>query len=177
MLYLENKNIKLRAPEPSDLELLYIWENDTSTWYAGTTISPFSRQVLAKYLETAHLDIFETKQLRLMIDLKAGNNRTIGSIDLFDYEPHHNRAGIGILIADKRDRNKGYATDAMTILIAYCFEILGLHQLYCNIASDNKVSLKLFEKFGFEIIGLKKDWTRRGTKYTNEYLLQLINTD
>jgi diamine N-acetyltransferase len=80
--YLENKIIKLRALEVSDLELLYSWENDTSLWSTGATIAPFSKHVLMKYLETAHLDIYETKQLRLMIDLKTENYRTIGAIDL-----------------------------------------------------------------------------------------------
>ncbi len=176
-VYLENKTIRLRAPEPSDIDLLYKWENDTTTWIAGTTLTPFSKQVLAKYLETAHLDIFEAKQLRLMIDLKTEKNRTIGSIDVFDFEPFHNRAGLGILIASKADRGKGYASVAIKILINYCFEILGMHQLYCNISADNKVSIKLFQSCGFKTIGLKKDWTRRGKSFNDEYLLQLINNE
>jgi diamine N-acetyltransferase len=174
--YLENNIIKLRAPEPSDLDLLYRWENDTSTWIAGTTITPFSKSVLSKYLDSAHLDIFETSQLRLMIDLKPENNRTIGTIDVFDFDPYHHRAGIGILIAENSDRGKGYATQALQVLVLYCFELLGMHQLYCNVSADNKISLKLFQKQGFEVIGAKKEWIRRGKKYIDEYLLQLINT-
>ncbi len=177
MNYLENDNIKLRAPEPSDLNLLYNWENNIETWTSGTTLTPFSRHILAKYIETAHLDIFETSQLRLMIDLKTENSRTIGSIDLFDFDSYNRRAGVGILIAEKKDRGKGYASDALQVLIAYCFELLGMHQLYCNIEADNKASLNLFKKHGFEIIGLKKEWMVRGKKYADEYLLQLINKE
>jgi diamine N-acetyltransferase len=174
--YLENKIIKLRALEVSDLELLYSWENDTSLWSTGATIAPFSKHVLMKYLETAHLDIYETKQLRLMIDLKTENYRTIGAIDLFDFDPFNHRAGVGILIADSADRGKGYASEALNILVVYCFELLGLHQLYCNISSDNAMSLKLFQKHSFKTVGLKKDWTRHANSYSDEYLLQLINT-
>lgn len=177
MNFLESDIIKLRAPEPSDLDSLYIWENDTRVWQAGMTLAPFSRNVLAKYLETAHLDIFETHQLRLIIQLKEDNFRPIGAIDLFDFDPYHNRAGIGILIADDSDRKKGYASETLEIVIKYAFKLLGLHQIYCNIATDNEKSLKLFQKHGFEIVGLKKDWNRRGTNYFDEYLLQLINTD
>jgi diamine N-acetyltransferase len=174
--YLENNIIKLRAPEPSDLDLLYRWENDTNTWIAGTTITPFSKSILLKYLDSAHLDIFETGQLRLMIDLKPENYRTIGTIDIFDFNPYHHRAGIGILIAENSDRGKGYATQALQVLVLYCFELLGMHQLYCNVSADNKTSLKLFQKQGFEVVGVKKEWIRRGKKYIDEYLLQLINT-
>jgi diamine N-acetyltransferase len=175
MTQLANNQIKFRAPEPSDLDLLYIWENDTSTWLSGITLAPFSKFVLTKYLETAHLDIFETKQLRFMIDLIGKPSRTIGAIDIFDYDSFNNRAGVGILIAETTDRLKGYATEALNLLQDYCFNILGLNQLYCNITSDNLPSVKLFQKNGYEIVGLKKRWTRRGSGYTDEYLLQLLN--
>ena len=36
------KNIKLRALEPEDLELLYQWENNDSYWLISNTVSPFS---------------------------------------------------------------------------------------------------------------------------------------
>jgi diamine N-acetyltransferase len=175
MQLLESKMLRLRAPEPSDLDLLYIWENDTTTWLSGMTLTPFSKFVLTKYLETAHLDVFETKQLRLMIDLKTNDPRTIGTIDIFDFDSFNNRAGIGILIADPTDRCKGYATDALLLLHEYCFKILGLNQLYCNIAAENSSSIKLFQKCGYEVVGLKKRWTRRGNNYVDEYLLQLLN--
>ena len=177
MNFLENDKIKLRAPEPSDLNLLYEWENNTETWISGNTLTPFSKHVLTKYLETAHLDIFEASQLRLMIDLKNEKMQTIGTIDLFDFDSFNRRAGVGILIAEKSNRGKGYATDALQVLINYCFELLGMHQLYCNIGIENKVSLSLFKNQGFEIVGLKKDWMLRGKKYSDEYLLQLINKD
>jgi diamine N-acetyltransferase len=172
---LENNIIKLRAPEMSDLDILYEWENNTETWSAGATLVPYSKYVLAKYLETAHLDIFETNQLRLMIDLRKEKSRTIGTIDIFDFDPYNRRAGVGILIADKTDRGKGYASEALKILIKYCFQLLGMHQLYCNIDVNNKSSIYLFQKHGFEIVGVKKDWQFRGNSYSDEYLLQLIN--
>jgi len=177
MQVLQNEYLRLRAPEPEDLEWLYRWENDPEVWISGTTLTPFSRYVLGKYLETAHLDIFETHQLRLMIELNSRPDAPIGTIDLFDYDAYNNRAGVGILIADKKERGKGYASQALRLIIGYCFEVLGLNQLYCNIDPQNQQSIKLFTEAGFEIVGLKKRWTRRGTVYHDEYLLQLLNPD
>jgi hypothetical protein len=51
--------------------------------------------------------------------------RTIGSIDLFDFDHFHGRAGVGILIADPADRKKGYASAALACLVNYAFETLG----------------------------------------------------
>ena len=60
-------NLKLRALEPNDLELVYEVENDKSLWIYSNTSSPFSRHSLKKFIENSHLDIIEHKQLRLVI--------------------------------------------------------------------------------------------------------------
>ena len=171
---LVNKEISLRALEPEDLELLYLWENDTGIWHLSNTLVPLSKYVLKKYLENALLDIYELKQLRLIIQHnKSGHG--IGAIDLFDFDPFHRRAGIGILIAAKEERRKGYAKEALETLMNYCFQVLQLHQLYCHIASTNKESLGLFQGAGFQLVGEKKEWLFNGKGYDSEWLLQYIN--
>ncbi|RUT73252.1 GNAT family N-acetyltransferase [Ancylomarina longa] len=174
MQILEDRNIRLRALEPTDLNLLYNWENDSSIWEVSNTLKPFSIFVLKQYLETSHLDIFEAKQLRLVIE-KKNDNIPVGLIDLFDFDPFHRRAGIGILIHNKEHQNKGYATKALSILCNYAFSVLQIHQLYCNITSENENSIKLFQNGGFEIIGIKKDWIKTREGWLDEYLLQKIN--
>ena len=168
-------NIHLRAPEPTDIDTLYKWENDPEIWHISNTLVPFSRFDLEQFVMTAGLDIFKSKQLRLMIDLKeASGSVSIGALDLFDFDPIHKRAGVGILIM-KTYRGKGYASEALEIFINYAFNTLQLHQLYCNISAKNTVSLALFKKHGFMVIGLKKDGLSVTNGWVDEYLLQLIN--
>jgi diamine N-acetyltransferase len=167
-------NIKLRALEPEDLELLYEWENNNSYWIISNTVAPFSKYTLKRYLENSHKNIFETTQLRLMIEL-AAEKKTIGTIDLFDFDPFHKRAGLGILIADDAERRKGYASIALKCLINYCFTTLQLHQLYCNVLANNCESLDLFKKLGFVQVGVKKDWINTSEGYIDEYMFQLIS--
>jgi diamine N-acetyltransferase len=169
------KDIKLRALEPEDLELLYEWENDDSNWIISNTIAPFSKYILKRYLENSHKNIYETGQLRLMID-HIPDNITIGTIDIFDFDPFHERAGLGILIANEVYRRRGYASMALTCLIEYCFKTLHLRQLYCNILANNNESMELFKKQGFIQTGQKKDWIRTQDNYLDEYFFQLINT-
>lgn len=170
--------IVLRALEPYDIDVLYRWENDPAIWHVSNTLTPFSRFVLEKYIEDSHLDIYQARQLRLMIDVKSGISgtfRPVGTIDLFDFDPYHNRAGVGILIGDKSDRKKGYASSALGQFISYCFDTLQLHQLYCNITEGNTDSLKLFKKFEFLVTGRKVDWIKTPARFHDEYLLQLVN--
>jgi len=167
------KKLELRALEPEDLDILYKWENDTEIWNLSDRVAPLSLYILKKYLENAHKDIYETKQLRLIIQLKE-TDRPIGAIDLFDFDPFHKRAGIGVLIAEKGDRRQGYAREALELLVAYAFETLKLHQLFCTISNDNKASLELFNQSGFEITGTRKEWIWDGVKFLDEHFLQMI---
>ncbi len=170
------RDIRLRALEPEDLELLYNWENNNSWWMISNTVAPFSKYTLKRYIRNSHKSIYETGQLRLMIDLITGNE-TIGTIDIFDFDPFHNRAGIGILIAKEEQRRKGYASMAMKCLIDYCFRTLQLHQLWCNILANNHESIELFKKLGFVQIGIKKEWVKTADGYLDEYMFQLVNKD
>jgi diamine N-acetyltransferase len=169
------KKIRLRAIEPEDLELLYEWENDNSYWAISNTVSPFSRYTLKRYIENSHKTIFETGQLRLMIE-HAEDKITIGTIDVFEFDAFHKRAGIGILIANESYRRKGYATMSLSCLINYCFKTLQLHQLYCNILSNNQISIDLFKKHGFVLIGIKKEWILVEDGYVDVHMFQLINS-
>lgn len=170
---MELNGIKLRAPEPEDLDLLYKWENNPEIWHLGNTVQPFSRQTLRKYLETAGRSIFEEGQQRLMID-HIPTSKTIGAIDLFDFDPANMRAGVGILIGEKGSRHSGYGTTALKILIEYCRNILNLHQIWCNILEENRASIKLFTGLGFKMCGIKQDWIRHDEIFKNEILFQLI---
>lgn len=164
--------ISLRPLEPSDIELLYLWENNLEIWEVSNTKAPFSKHILAQYILESAKDIYETKQLRLIIQNEK--MEAVGAVDLFDFEPYHLRAGVGILIHNKTDRNKGYASNALQALSNYSFEIIGLKQLYANISTDNINSIKLFENSGFQEVGVKVDWIRSTTGWKNEIMLQKI---
>lgn len=175
MVNLKGNQVYLRALEPKDLDFLYQLENDTSIWEISGTLKPYSKKVLRLYLENAHRDIYEVKQLRLCICTQDDN--CIGLIDLFDFDPKNKRAGIGIVIAKSEDRNKGWGAEAVSLLCTYAFNILDLHQLYANILEGNKNSIHLFKKLGFEPIGIKKDWIRTNQGFKNEILFQKINSN
>ncbi|WP_271406112.1 GNAT family N-acetyltransferase [Tenacibaculum soleae] len=170
---LKGTHINLRALEPEDLAFLFEIENNESFWEISHTQAPFSKFLLKQYLENAHLDIYEAKQLRLIIEENHSKNQ-IGMIDLFDFNPQHKRAGIGILIHPDYQQN-GFASEALQLLINYCFTHLQLHQLYANITTDNKNSIHLFTKHNFNKIGVKKDWILNNNIYKDEILFQLIN--
>lgn len=175
-MFMIGPNLLLRAPEPADIDIIFRWENDTRIWNLGNTLAPYSRFAIEQFVLNTDNDIFASKQLRLMIDWHSSGTETttVGSIDLYDFEPFHKRAGIGILI-DESSRRKGFAFEALNLLVEYCFNTLNLHLLYCNIEQSNKESIRLFAKAGFTACGTKKEWLFRDGQWTDELMFQLIN--
>jgi diamine N-acetyltransferase len=173
---LRGARTQMRAIEPGDLDFLYTIENDPEIWRVGNTLVPYSRYQLEQYILTTHHDLYIEKQLRLMIDLilPKGGRRTIGVIDLYDFDPVHKRAGVGIFVVPEEQR-KGYAYEVLQSLIRYCFEILKLHMLHCSISTDNTPSIRLFQKAGFVQCGLKKEWRALRDGWMDEMMFQLIH--
>src|SRR5512138_2332495 len=172
---LKADDIRLRAVEPGDIDILYEWENDPGVWHVSNTLAPYSRFQIEQYVLNAANDVFGTRQLRLMIDHRHGNNTwsAAGSIDLFEIDPLNRRAGVGILIAGPL-RNQGIASQAIEAMVGYAADTLMLHQLYCNISEDNLQSIHIFEKAGFVRCGEKKEWLITPLGWKDEYLYQLF---
>ena len=174
MLSVQGVNIRLRALETDDLDFLYQLENNAVVWEVSGTTTPYSRYVLKQYLDNAHRDIYDVKQLRLCICNK--NDKCIGLIDLFDFDPKNHRAGLGIVISDEKSRNRGVGSEAIRLLTEYAFSTLNLRQLYANVVVGNDVSIHLFKKLGFEEVGIKKDWIFSDGVYKDEILLQKLKS-
>jgi len=168
----EPGKVRLRALEPEDIDLLYEWENDSEIWEVSNTLEPFSKYVLSKYIKESQRDIFASRQVRLIIE--TFDKKAVGSIDLFDFDPIHLRAGVGILIHNQDDRRLGYASEALRLIDSYAATYLRLHQLYANISEDNEPSIRLFTGNGFWLCGTKKDWRNTPEGWKSELLFQKI---
>lgn len=169
---MKNDTIELRPLEPTDLDTLYNWENDSTLWVVSDTVAPYSRAALWQYLENYTGDIFAQRQLRLMITL-AGDGTPVGTIDFLNFDPLNNRAELGLFIAAEH-RGQGLGRQALELLTAYAREHLGLRQLYVFIALDNTVCLKMFEDYGYRRVGIIQSWVKRGSTYRDVALLQMV---
>jgi diamine N-acetyltransferase len=155
---LSSDKLFLRPPEPTDLDLLYRWENDPELWHVSDTLSPYSKHQIEEYLNDAQNDIFARKQIRFIICLQD-SAEAIGTVDLFDFQPMHQRLAIGIFIINQH-RQQGFAGETLELVIEYCRKALRIKQVWCQIPESNHPSIKLFESMGFELFGLAKEWIR-----------------
>lgn len=171
-MFTQNENIIIRAAEPLDAELIYEWENDKSIWRVSETYMPYSMYQIEQFLLNNN-DLFANRQIRFIIETKNDNEK-IGCIDIYDFDPIHQRTGIGILLQENY-RKHGYAKESLSLIIDYCFNILMLKQVYCLIDSLNEDSLNLFKKTGFVQCGYRKEWIRTPNGFIDEIELQYIN--
>lgn len=170
-MFTQNENIIIRAAEPNDAQLIYNWENNQEIWRVSETYMPYSMYQIEQFL--FNNDLFSNRQIRFIIEITK-DTIPIGCIDIYDFDPIHFRAGIGILI-QKEYRKQGYAKESLQLLLDYCFNILMLKQVYCLIDALNHDSLNLFKNVGFEQCGYRKEWIRTPNGFIDEIEFQYIN--
>ena len=156
MMRLEGNLVFLRMVEPSDAFDLLKWENDPENWKVTDTEVPFSLHGIQQLIEQQQ-QIRSTGQLRMMI-CEQNSKNAVGAIDLYDADFKHGNASVGILVAANENRGKGYAKEALLLLIEYVKYSLDLFNLVASIQEGNVTSIELFKNAGFEMVGMKKNW-------------------
>lgn len=171
MTTLDAQICRLRALERADVDLLYIWENDVDVWRVSGTMAPLSYERIANFIQEQNYDLNTTRQMRLMVEVEG---RAVGTVDIFDFEPQHQRFGLGVLIYAESDRRRGLARAAIQAVIDYARNTLSLRQVWVQIAADNSPSIALFESLGFERCAHRRDWLRRGREFVDVYDYQFL---
>ena len=145
MIFLKGDKVILRSVDSSDIDTLLLWENANDEPLYGVFEEQYSREDVAQFVENQqHYSIAETEQLRLMICSPDGER--LGCVDLTEY--NNKKAFVSILIVGLDNRRKGFAENALRLLISYA-KSLGLQTLYANILPENLPSISLFTKVGF----------------------------
>ena len=168
---LSTPRIRLRAPEPEDVDRLLQLENEADEQEAvPSATGPYSRYQFEQYICQNTNDLFADRELRLLIDYR-GHDSMAGIIDVFNFDPRHRRAEVGILLT-RPYRGIGLASEALQLVVRHCLDWLGLHQLYAYVRTDNAPCLRLFEHCGFVCTGRLNDWLFTGHGYQDVCLLQ-----
>ncbi|MDE6289121.1 MAG: GNAT family N-acetyltransferase [Muribaculaceae bacterium] len=165
---IENDKIILRAPEPDDVDRIYMWENDRPE----AVSAPVSRLNVWNYVNNYNADVFAMGELRLVI-VDRISGEAAGCIDLYDFCPVDMRGGVSVYVAESY-RGRGIASAALELFESYCRGKIGLHQLWAHIAEDNRASRALFAGCGYKPAGRLRSWIRRGSSYCDVLVVQKL---
>ena len=148
MVCIKGENIVLRSVDSSDIDTILLWENSSAEPLYGVYEEQYSREDVGQFVENQQRFSFsENEQLRLMICSLEGDR--LGAIDLTEYDGK--KAFVSILIVDLDNRRKGFAYNALQLVISYAIS-LGMRELCANILPENQPSISLFKKAGFEAV-------------------------
>jgi RimJ/RimL family protein N-acetyltransferase len=108
--------------------------------------------------------------------IDKNTNELIGTCGFTELDHLNQTAEVGIFIGNKKYWNKGYGSEAITLLLDYGFKALNLHNILIRVYSFNERAKRCYEKVGFKNIGKRRGALKRGNKeYDLIYLDILCN--
>jgi RimJ/RimL family protein N-acetyltransferase len=143
---LRGNSVTLRPPRESDVEAVYAWDRDPelAAWNGRSPISVSLSAARRDYLAR-----WEDPSVKTFIIEAEG--KPIGIVTLYDFR----NAGceLGIKIGPEDLRGKGYATEAVELLVTYALDTLGLEVVRGSTLSHTERMRRVFEKNGFVQVG------------------------
>jgi UDP-4-amino-4,6-dideoxy-N-acetyl-beta-L-altrosamine N-acetyltransferase len=149
--YFSGERIDLVALEQNDLPLVIRWNNDERVNVFNGARFPVSAAEQQAWFDRTSGD--RTKQKLIIRSREAG---PVGMVSLFNIDVKHQSAEIGIYV-DPEHQRRGYAADALRMVVRFAFMEMNLHKVYCSILAFNAASVRLFESVGFQPDGIRRE--------------------
>jgi RimJ/RimL family protein N-acetyltransferase len=147
----EGKAIRLRAVEPMDWEILFQWNQDSErSRCLDYPYFPKSRELIKKWVEQHAVTNPLNDEFYFLIE--SYNNEILGSINTHHCDMRIGNFMYGIAIGEEHKR-RGYATEAIYLVLHYFFKELRYQKVTVHIHSFNDPSINLHQRLGFQMEG------------------------
>lgn len=147
------------------------WVNDPEIKFLTGALFPVSEFEHSDWIQTRAKSQHE--KLFLIKDKSSGTY--IGTIGLKNIDFVNSNAELYIIIGDKCFRGSGFGTDAIIVLVNFCFTMLNLHKVYLRVFEYNSAGIRTYEKTGFKVEGTLKEHHFANGKYYDVILMAIIN--
>jgi RimJ/RimL family protein N-acetyltransferase len=104
-------------------------------------------------------------------------NELIGNCSMHKLDNLNQTAEAAIVIGNKKYWNKGYGSEALSLLIDYGFKALNIHNIMLSVYSFNKKAIKSYEKVGFKIIGKRREALKRGKETYDIIFMDILDKE
>ena len=134
-----------------DPEVMARWSNDPEylRMVSYEPARPQSVAVMKKKLEEIEKEVDESKNSYYFTIRTCATDRLVGFARISWIEWTHGSGHLSLGIGDAADRWHGYGSEALRLLLHYCFSELNLYRLTATMPEYNTAALGLFQKFGF----------------------------
>lgn len=171
---LTGKKLRLRAITLDDLDAIKEWINDPEVT-RGLLVGryPMTDETERQWIE----DKMKATSSETLFTIETKSGDYVGGISLFKIHPVEHHAELGIVIGDKSKWSRGYATEAMELIIEYGFNQLNLNMIYLGVVAFNKRAAALYKRVGFVEEGRLRQRVYRDGSYHDELSMSMLKTE
>ena len=155
-----------------DAEVYTKWMND---YEVSGNLGNY-RQVISLNSEKAIIEKLVSDGQNFAVVL-FDTDQLIGNISLMDIDHLNRTANVGIFIGEPENRNRGYGTEAMRLVLKYGFETLNLHNIMLHVHSDNQRAITCYSKSGFSEIGRRREALYKNGSFIDLVYMEILDTD
>ena len=171
---LYSSRIRLNAITIEDAEDVYVLYSDADSallddWSPMISIREAKSLIKSRIYKKEHKEALE-------YIIRNKTNQFVGCCGAFDFDLESKNCSIYYQVL-KEKRNKGYATESVSLISDYCFKKLGIHRIYAYITPGNIASIKVLEKNEFHVEGVLQDMEYYKGQYWDGILMAKINKD
>ncbi len=173
--FLSGKLCYLRSLVRSDLASRYFqWLNDQDvTRFMWNGSFPNSERRME-----AFFDRVTTSNRDVVLAIVALDGDThVGNIGIHNIDWMYRKAELGILIGEREHQGRGYASEALELLLHHCFYRLNLNKIYLRTEEGNERALRAFERAGFRREGVLRQECFREGAYRDSIYMGCLRTD
>jgi RimJ/RimL family protein N-acetyltransferase len=105
------------------------------------------------------------------------NNELIGNCGFNELDTINQKATIGIFIGEEENRNKGYGSEALKLLISYGFNYLNLNNIMLAVYSFNTPAIACYKKVGFKEMGRRREAYFKNNERYDEIYMDILRTE
>ena len=157
---LDGELTRLRAVELTDVDRFYCWVNDLDVTEHLAIVYPMSMAAEQAWAEQA-IRRNSYGHLTFAVDvIETGEH--VGNCGLHDVHPVDRVAELGVMIGAKDHWGKGYAFDALGMLLAFAFRSMNLRRVMLRADANHARAIALYERLGFRDEGVQRGahWSR-----------------
>lgn len=157
---IEGRLVRLRAPEPDDLERYLRWFNDPEVTHGLAARYPMWSAREREWLAGAHSPSYQ--DVALAVETLA-DRRHVGSVGLHRAQAENRTATLGIAIGERSLWGKGLGADVLRTACRFGFEEMNLHKVDLVVHATNPRAQALYERVGFRVEAVAREaWYQDG---------------
>ncbi len=171
----EGKLVRLRAYEQDDLAHARNFLNhpDVAQMMNPHILFPLRQEDEQKWYES--LSSTSEKEYAFAIERK-GSPAYLGGCGVHNIDGKNHHAIIGLFVGAEH-RGQGYGSDALRILVRFCFNELNLNKVSLKVFSFNQRAIECYRKFGFVLEGTLRQQIFRNGGYHDELIMSILRSE